>query len=67
MMEFHTIWLIVTHYGYDAIVELVVDLGDHFITHYVVYCVVVGKTGVVFAYKVVKRTRTRKPQVNLEG
>jgi hypothetical protein len=45
MMEFHTIWVIVAHYGYDAVVEFFVEFGDHYITHVVLIWIV--KAGAV--------------------
>lgn len=60
MTAFHTIWLIVAHYGYDAVVEFFVDFGDHFVTHYVLVWVVKAGVvqGAVLVVHKVKRARS---------
>jgi len=59
MLEIHAIWLVVTHYGYDAVMELVVDFGDHFVSHYVF--VIILKAGAVHGvYTVVRHVRKRR-------
>jgi hypothetical protein len=59
MLFFQNVWLFVAAHGYGAIIELIVDLGDHVATHAI--AIVVLKAGAVhIGYKVVKRVRTRK-------
>ena len=61
MFEFHTIWLVVFHYGYEAVVEFVIDIGDHYMTHVVFVWVL--KAGAVHGV-VVAANRIRKHRAN---
>jgi hypothetical protein len=59
MAELHTIWLIVVHYGYEAVIELFTDVGDHYITHIVLIWGV--KAGVVHGtITVIQHVRVRR-------
>ena len=56
MMNIQTVWLFVVHYGYTAVIEFVVELGDQFVTHF--YMVLVLKAGAVHVgWIAVKRVR----------
>jgi hypothetical protein len=57
----HTIWIVVTHYSYGVVVEFFADIGDQFVTHYIVVWVI--KAGAVSGFVAVVKhihVRTRK-------
>jgi hypothetical protein len=58
MDAFYHVWMVVTGHGYAAIVEFVIDMGDHVVTHLV--AIIVIKSGVIVGWKTVKHVRTRK-------
>lgn len=52
-------WLFVTHYGYDAAMDYIVDLSDQFVTHY--FFVIVPKAGTIHGiYTRVKHVHKRR-------
>lgn len=59
MIEFQAIWLIVVHYGHEAVIEFIVEIGDQFVTHY--FLVLVLKVGAVHGvYLAVKHVRKHR-------
>jgi hypothetical protein len=59
MMVFYHVWAVLIGHGHAAVIEFIVDMGDHVITHLI--AVVVLKAGVLHVgCKVVKRVRSRK-------
>ena len=59
MLFIQNLWLFVADHGYGAIIEFIVDLGDHVTSH--VFAIVVIKAGVAHVgWKVVKHVRARK-------
>jgi hypothetical protein len=46
-MQFQSIWMTITHYGYgyDVMMEFIVDVSDHLVTH--VYFIIILKAGIV--------------------
>ncbi len=59
MADLYTIWLYATHYGYGVIMELVVDLSDQFVVHYIVI-VIVKASAVSSVVAVVRHIHVRR-------
>jgi len=58
MLELQAIWLFLSHYSYDAVMELFVDFGDHMVSHYVF--IIVLKAGVLHvSWVAIKHVRKR--------
>jgi hypothetical protein len=58
MIELYHLWLFVTGHGYEAVIEFIVDMGDHVVTHMI--AVIVLKAGVLhIGVKVVKRVHRK--------
>ena len=59
MFTLYNVWMFVADHCHGAFVEFIVDLGDHYMTHFI--AVIVFKAGVLHVgYKVVQRVRKHK-------
>ena len=59
MADLYGIWLYAAHYGYGVIMELVVDLSDQFVVHYIVI-VIVKASAVLSVVAVVRHIHVRR-------
>lgn len=59
MFILYNVWLFMTDHGHGAIIEFIVDVGDHAVTH--VLAVLVFKAGAArIGIKIARRLRKRK-------
>jgi hypothetical protein len=62
MDAFFHVWVVLIEHGHAAIVEFVLDMGDHVVTHLI--AIVVIKLGIVHVgWTVIKRVRKRNVRV----